>query len=325
MDFTFTPEQEELREQARAFLADHPEATWRELAELGWTGVSIPEEQGGAGLTFLEEAVLFEELGRALYHGPYFSTIALTLPALPDDLQAEVAAGGTSWTLALGPLVSDLDTAERVAMVGGDGIYELEGGEREILETSDESRPLGVIRGGEPGRRLAESTVLEEINRRALVALALEACGVGRRALEHAIEHVSQREQFGKPIGVYQAISHPLADSYTRLELARSLSLWAAWCVATDDEQAPIAAAAAKAYASEASVFACETAIQAHGGIGFTWEHVLHRLYKRALWIESFLASGTRLRADVAATLLDEPKGQVLGSSQVPVSVTEGG
>ena len=325
MDFTFTPEQEELREQARAFLADHPEATWRELAELGWTGVSIPEEQGGAGLTFLEEAVLFEELGRALYHGPYFSTIALTLPALPDDLQAEVAAGGTSWTLALGPLVSDLDTAERVAMVGGDGIYELEGGEREILETSDESRPLGVIRGGEPGRRLAESTVLEEINRRALVALALEACGVGRRALEHAIEHVSQREQFGKPIGVYQAISHPLADSYTRLELARSLSLWAAWCVATDDEQAPIAAAAAKAYASEASVFACETAIQAHGGIGFTWEHVLHRLYKRALWIESFLASGTRLRAEVAATLLDEPKGQVRGSSQVPVSVTEGG
>ena len=77
MDFTFTPEQDELRQQARAFLAGHPEATWSELAELGWTGVSIPEEHGGAGLTFLEEAVLFEELGRALYRGPYLSTIAL--------------------------------------------------------------------------------------------------------------------------------------------------------------------------------------------------------------------------------------------------------
>ena len=325
MDFTFTPEQDELREQARAFLTDHPEATWRELAELGWTGVSIPEEQGGAGLTFLEEAVLFEELGRALHHGPFFSTIALTLPALPDDLRVEVAAGDASWTLALGALVSDLDTAERVAMVGGDGIYELEGGEREILETSDESRPLGVIRGGEPGRRLAESTVLEEIHRRALVALALESCGVARRALECAIEYVSQREQFGKAIGVYQAISHPLADSYTRLELARSLSFWAAWCVATDDEQAPIAAAAAKAFAAEASVFVCETAIQAHGGIGFTWEHVLQRLYKRALWIESFLASGTRLRADVAATLLEGTTTSGSVSAQIPVSVEEGG
>src|SRR3990172_4069140 len=155
MNFTFTPEQEELRNQARAFLADHPEPSWRELAELGWTGVSIAEEHGGAGLSFLEEAVLLEELGRALYHGPYFSTVALPPPALPGELLAEVASGEPSWTLALGPLVSDLDTADRVAMVGGDGVYELERGEREILLTTDESRPLGVVRGGGPGRRPA--------------------------------------------------------------------------------------------------------------------------------------------------------------------------
>lgn len=322
MDFTFTPEQEELREQARAYLAERPDATWRDLAELGWTGVSVSEEQGGAGLTFLEESVLFEELGRALHHGPYFSTIALTLPALPDDLRGEVAAGEASWTIALGPLVSDLDTAERIAIVGGDGIYELEGAERDILETTDESRPLGVVRGGEPGRRLADSSVLEEIRRRALVALALESCGLARRALEYAIEHATEREQFGKKIGVYQAISHPLADAFTRVELARSLSLWAAWCVAADDEQAPIAAAAAKSYAAEAAVAVCETSIQTHGGIGFTWEHVLHRLYKRALWIESFLASGTQLRTEIAGALLEQ---QVPDSSRVPVSLTEGG
>ena len=111
MDLTFTFEQDELREQARAFLAGRPEPAWEELAELGWTGVSIAEDAGGAGLSFVEEAVLFEELGRALYHGPYFSTVALALPALPADLRAEVAAGETSWTLALAPLVSDLDTA----------------------------------------------------------------------------------------------------------------------------------------------------------------------------------------------------------------------
>jgi alkylation response protein AidB-like acyl-CoA dehydrogenase len=318
MDFTFTPEQDALREQARAFLTQHPEPTWPELAELGWTGVSIAEEDGGAGLTFVEEAVLIEELGRALYRGPYFSTVALTLPALPDDLRAEVAAGETSWTLALGPLVPDLDTADRVAIVGGDGIFELEGEERELLTTTDETRPLGVVRGGEPGRLLAASAVLDEIRARSLAALAIEACSVARRALELAIEHAATREQFGRPIGVYQAVSHPLADAYTRLELGRSLALWAAWCVAEGDEQAAVAAASAKAYAAEAAAAVCETAIQVLGGIGFTWEHVLHRLYKRALWIESFATSGTRLRAEVAATLLNGRTNWGSGSSQVP-------
>lgn len=325
MDFTFTPEQDALREQAREFLAANPEPTWAELAELGWTGVSISEEAGGAGLGFVEEAVLFEELGRALYHGPYLSTIALALPALPDDLRAEVAAGTTSWTLALGPLVPDLDTADRVALAGGDGIYELEGEERETLTTTDETRPLGVVRGGSPGRRLAESTVLTEIRARSHAALAVEACGVARRALELAVEYAASREQFGRPIGVYQAVSHPLADAYTQLELARSLALWAAWCVAEDEPQSALAAAAAKAHASEAAVAVCETAIQVHGGIGFTWEHVLQRLYKRALWIESFGTSATRLRAEIAAELLNGDSGQGLATTRAPVSVEQGG
>lgn len=305
MDFTFTPEQDELREQARSFLADKPEASWADLAELGWTGVSIAEEDGGAGLSFVEEAVLFEELGRALYHGPYLSTVGMTLPALPSDLRTEVAAGNASWTLALGPLVPDLDTADRIAVAGGDGIYELEGAEREIFATVDETRPLGVVRGGETTRRLADSTVLSEIEARSLTALALEACGVARKALEHAIEYAASREQFGRRIGTYQAVSHPLATAYTRLELSRSLALWAAWCVSTGDSQASLAAAAAKASAAESAVAVCETAIQTLGGIGFTWEHELHRLYKRALGIESFGASATRLRAEVAAALIE--------------------
>ncbi len=305
MQLAFTPEQEALREQARAFLAANPAPTWRELAGLGWTGVSVAEEHGGAGLGFLEEAVLFEEAGRALLHAPFYSTVALVLPLLPPDLQAEVARGEASWTLALGPLVPDLDTAERVAFVGGDGVYELEGAERELLETSDETRPLGVVRGGEPGRRLAASDELPRIRRRSLVALALEACGVGRRALELAVEHARSREQFGRPIGSYQAVAHPLATSYGELELARSAALWAAWSVAVGDEQAPLAAAAAKSLAADAAVAACERSIQTHGGIGFTWEHVLHRLYKRALWIHAWEASGAELRAEVAAALLD--------------------
>ena len=324
MDLTFTPEQEALREQAREFLSATPEPTWAQLAELGWTGVSIAEEDGGAGLSFVEEAVLFEELGRALYRGPYFSTIALALPALPSEERAEVASGDASWTLAFGPLVPDLDTADRIAVVGGDGIYELEGAEREILATTDESRPLGVVRGGDPGRRLSDASVLPEIEARSQTALALEACGVARLALEDALEYAKSREQFGKKIGTYQAVSHPLADAYTRVELSRSLALWAAWCVSTRDAQASLAASAAKAHAGESAVAVCETAIQSLGGIGFTWEHRLHRLYKRALGIESFGASGTRLRAEVAAALLDGSE-EMPGSSQAPVSITQGG
>jgi len=305
MNFSFTPEQEELRAQARAYLAIHADPPWHELADLGWTGVSVSEAAGGAGLGFLEEAVLFEEMGRALTHAPYWSTVAVTLPALPADLQAEVARGDTSWTFATGPLVTDLDTATRVAYIGGDSIWELEGAEREVLDTNDETRPLGVVSGGEAGRRLASSALLPQLRARSLTALSLEACGVGARALELAVDYAKERHQFGKPIGAYQAISHPLATTLMELELGRSLALFAALCISESDERAPIAAAAAKSHCAEAAVAACERSIQVHGGIGFTWEHVLHRLYKRALGIQAWEAAGAQLRSEVAAHLLD--------------------
>jgi alkylation response protein AidB-like acyl-CoA dehydrogenase len=304
VDLSFTPLQEELRAQARSFLDATPEPAWKQLAELGWTGASVAEEHGGAGLTFLEEAVLHEESGRALLHAPLWSTSAL-LPFLPSDDQAAVAAGEASWTLAVAPLVPDLDTATHVAIVGGDTIWELDGAEREVLATNDETRPLGVVSGGDAGRALCSSDVLPTLRVRSLAILALEAVSVGTRALELAITYVAEREQFGRRIGSYQAVSHPLADSHAELELARSLAWWAAWNVAHDEPDAHVAAAAAKAEAADAAVLACERAIQAHGGIGFTWEHVLHRLYKRALWIQSWEASPAQLRAEVADHVLD--------------------
>ena len=305
MDFAFTPEQEELRAQARDFLTMHPEPSWQELADLGWTGVSVAEEHGGAGLGFLEEAILFEEMGRALTHAPYWSTVAVVLPALPPDLQGEVARGEASWALATGPLLADLDSVTRIAVPGGDSIWELEGAAREVLQTNDVTRPLGVVSGGEYGRVLASSELMPQLRTRSLAALALEACGVGARALELAIDYAKERHQFGKPIGTYQAISHPLAQTLMEVELGRSLALFAAWCIAVGDERGPIAAASAKALCADAAVAACERSIQVHGGIGFTWEHVLHRLYKRALWIQAWEASGAQLRSEVAAHLLD--------------------
>ena len=138
-----------------------------------------------------------------------------------------------------------------------------------------------------------------------LAALALEAVGIAQHVLELAIEHARTREQFGRPIGVYQAVSHPLADTYIETELARSLAYWAAWCVAEGDGQARVAVAAAKAYAGDVAVAACERSIQVHGGIGFTWEHVLQRYYKRALRIQAFGGYASKHRERVAAWLLD--------------------
>ena len=204
MQFAFTEEQELLRREARDALMNG-----------GWSR----EEIAAAELSFVDQAVLFEEAGRANV---------------------------------------------------GESLF-------------DEDRP--------ENERLA--------------ILALEAVGIGKKALELGIEHAQNREQFGRKIGVYQAVSHRLADTFVETELARSLAYWAAWCVAEDDEQAPIAVAAAKAYASDAAVAACERSIQVHGGIGFTWEHVLHEYYKRALWIQAYGGYARAQRAKVAAWLLD--------------------
>src|SRR5205807_7593280 len=214
MQFAFTEEQDLLRSQARDYLGgkfpsedDWDPSSWREIAELGWTGVSIPEERGGAGLGFLEEAILFEELGRALYPGPYFATVGLALPALSPERQEQVARGERTYSLALDGLPApDEELVDEVAKVEDDA-------------------------------------VVEQVRVRALAALSLEAVGIAQRTLELGVEHAKTREQFGRPIGVYQAVSHPLADTFVETELARSLAYWAAWCVDEGEELAPVAVA----------------------------------------------------------------------------------
>ncbi len=139
-----------------------------------------------------------------------------------------------------------------------------------------------------------------------LAALSIEAVGIASKALELALEYAKTREQFGKPIGSYQAVAHPIANTYVETELARSLAYWAAWCVAEGDADVDVACAAAKVYCGDAAVAACERSIQVHGGIGFTWEHVLHEYYyKRALWIQAYGGYPSHHRAKIAAFLLD--------------------
>jgi alkylation response protein AidB-like acyl-CoA dehydrogenase len=243
MDFALSEDQLELKQAAHAWLADRfpldrnwdeQDDRWSELSELGWLDV---EE---AGLGFVEEALLLEEMGYVCYPGFYLAHVA--------------------------SLTGDGDTS-----------------------TVDPTRPAWRVENDTPRFR---------------AAAAAEALGIAQRALDLGVEHAKTREQFGKPIGAYQAVSHPLAQTYTDVELARSLVYWAAWRVAEEDDRAELAAAAAKAFATEAAVAACERSTQAHGGIGFTWEHPLHRFYKRAIWLEGFGARPAELRLEVADALL---------------------
>ncbi len=296
MDFAFNDEQRQLQREVRGWLAaNYPldrdweaeDDRWQELAELGWLG--------GADLTFVEETILFEETGYALYPGPFLVAVGFVLPFLGDEDRQALAAGEVKWSAEDRGLVPWLGSVDMV--VDSDGHGQPARGEE--LPTVDPTRALGRLERTN-GTPLPGSRDIA----RARTAMAAEALGVAQHALELGIAHATTREQFGKPIGVYQAVSHALADTYADVELARSLVYWAAWCVAEDDEHAPVAAASAKAFATEAAVKACERSIQVHGGIGFTWEHSLHRFYKRALWLEGFGSRPAQLRAEVADALL---------------------
>lgn len=363
MDFAFSEEQQMLRDSARGFLASKftservaelaesspgwDRSSWDEMAGLGWIGLSVPEDQGGAGFGFIEEAVLFEELGRCLYPGPFLATVGLALPALASggalgevvsgrkaatmawaeaggsgrlsdlpDLSTKAMGSGDDWALTGEKSgVVDAGAADLAVVVaaepGGNSLFlvDLDDAEVRTASTMDPTRRLSTIILEEtPASRLADpvaaTDLLERIHLRCLAALALEAVGVAQSALDLAMAYVKERKQFEKPIGAYQAVSHQVADTYVETELARSLAYWAAWCVAESDERAPVAVAAAKSAAAEAAVAACERSIQVHGGTGFTWEHILHRFYKRAQWIDAFGGFGAEHRRTIAASIL---------------------
>ena len=303
---------------------------WRELTELGWLD---PE------LDLLELAVLAEEAGYALLPAPWFSSVALAAPvlggppAVPTTLAwIDDAAGSlreAAGTVAVRcdhavdgcrltgvkRAVPDAAYAEAAVVVAQDhdrvALYRVE-----LAAHPETVHPLAVVDGtrrvgelrldGTPAERLDvdPGPALAAVRRRALALLACEAAGVAQRALDLAVEHARSRTQFDRPIGSYQGVSHRLADAYTALALARSLAYRAAWCVATDDPAAEEAVSSAAVAAARASVGGCESAIQALGGIGFTWDHPLHRYYKRAQWIAAFDGSPARHRADLAALIL---------------------
>lgn len=258
------------------------------LADIGFLGVTVPESAGGAGGSVLDLAVVAEQ-GGAVLAGPSLVTAAraaVLLEAAPD-LAAQLADGSAAVAVLDGPVTGSapsLDAADATLFLGLDG-GALVAGEGEAVP----GRPLDATRGLARVRLTSRRVLAEDAGQLwerarqvAAVVLAAEDLGAADRAVLMAVDYARQREAFGRLIGSYQAVKHMLVDAWVGVDQLRSLVWWAAWAADAAPAELPLAAAAAKAHAAEAFERAAETAVQVHGGIGFTWEHDAHLYWRRA-------------------------------------------
>lgn len=282
MDFRLTSEQIELRDAVRDYLtAEHgPEllrrldteggrdsAVWDGLVGMGLAGLLVPEDAGGLGLGLVEAALVAVELGRANVSEPIADTALVAAPLLREHA-SDIAAGTCKVALAhpVNPWIADLDAADMV----------LGGGKPASPAPLDSVDPL---------RRLFAPVAAADddalLNRAALIAAA-QLLGGAERMLELAGDYAKAREQFGQPIGRFQAIKHHLASVAVKIEFARPLILRAAYALQHDHARAPVHVSHAKIAATDAATLAAETAIQVHGAMGYTYEVDLHFWMKRA-------------------------------------------
>ena len=317
MDFDLTEDQREIKNVAREMLtarspfarvreaaeaAAYDDALWREIVELGWPGIAVAEEHGGQGLGAVELAVLLEELGYACAATPFLATaVAATVIQaggsdaqrrrwLPGLVSGEVRAGVGS-----ADLIVDGHGADLVVLLDDDGarLVAAEGAEIEPLETIDPTRRFATVRGdGEP--------LSADVADRVRTAVAAEVVGVCQRALEMTLEYVKDRKQFGVPVGSFQAVAHRCAQMLLHTESARSTAYYAAWAADAEPQRLGEAAALAAAAAATGAREVPASAIQAHGGIGFTWEADVHWLYKRGEVDRALLGGAKRHHATLA-------------------------
>jgi alkylation response protein AidB-like acyl-CoA dehydrogenase len=320
----------------------YDEALWTKMAEQGYTGIIFPEEYGGVGLGKVELILLMEEMGRALLPGPLFSTVALAGSALdwmatPDQKKrylTPICSGEARSTLAMledtaswnvtdiqmaapnGKLtgeklfVPDAVVADFMIVVARDGVFLVDakaaGIEIQPMDAMDQTRKLYSVRfDNTPAEKLGNAGGLARPLDIAAAALVAEMVGGMQRTLDITVEYAKMRKQFGKPIGMFQAVQHQCADMYLETESARSAVYYAAWALEENTPDAAVAVSIAKMYASDAGRTVGGRGIQIHGGMGFTWENDLHLYYKRAKASETAFGDSTWHRERIARLVID--------------------
>jgi alkylation response protein AidB-like acyl-CoA dehydrogenase len=311
MNFELSEDQQTIKRTAREFLAARypweevrrlaledergfTDAQWEEMVELGWPEL---EEQG---LGTVELAVLAEELGYACAPTPLQSTWAAAL-VLAAAGEAARLAEGRRGALVLDGVAADAGSADVLVARSGDSAAALSGASVEPVASLDPTRKLFRVSGGdaEPlsgdfGRAWLQMAAMS----------AAESVGVADRAMRMAVDYAKERKQFGRAIGTYQAVSHACAQMLLEVEGARAAVYWAAWALDHEPETAALATACAKSYAADAGRRVTRSALQVHGGIGFTWEHDIHFLLKRAEANAHTYGEASEHRERVAALVL---------------------
>lgn len=291
---------------------------WGLAAEMGWTGIIIPEDHGGAGLGLGEAADIVEEMGAHLFCGPYIAS-AILLPTLAPQLGAaaeRLLQGVAEGTVRVGlatteasvplhgtralPLVEYAKGATHfLELVREESrtTFVLSSAERATVEyrqAMDETAPIGAVALPADSEIARVSYSAEDAERILLpvhVLTAVELVGIAHAALDRAVIHVRNRKQFGEPIGRFQAIKHRLADGYTMLMHARLAVIEA---IAHPDELD--AAQIARVIAADAALKVTSDCIQFYGGMGFSWETDAHLYLKRARRLHGSFGGTSALR-----------------------------
>lgn len=313
---------------------EHDQVLWREMTELGLAGIALPEDFGGAGMEMIDLALVAESLGSRAAPGPFLghalAGLAISwagsdaqkhrwLPGLASgELLASVAfaeAGGwepEQWTLAGEhlsgskqhvPFAAEADLLLVGLADGGLAIVE-RGAEGVSIETengADRTRLLSRVSfAATPAERLPMDTgVAAKVRDAALVLLAADAFGGASRCVEMAVDYAKIREQFGQPIGQFQAIKHQLANMAVEIEPARGLYWYAAHAFDHIPADAERYAALAKAHLSDRFLQVARDTVEVHGGIGYTWECDVQIYLKRAMFDFAFMGNPAVQRARI--------------------------
>jgi len=327
MNFDLTSDQREIKRTARDFLAarytpgkiraialdGQPDPHWDEIAALGWPDI--------AEFGIVELAVVAEELGYALAPSPLAAHWAAKLlhPELegrgtvamwdadggaePETPTLTVHGSGLTGVKIAVPNADVADVIVVTAVGGRHFAVRASDATIEPARALDATRPLFTVRlDGAPGEELPGDS--GRAWHAIAVMAAAESVGVAARVTRDTVSYAKERKQFGRPIGSYQAVSHACAQMFLETEGARSVTYWAAWALDHDPDIANMAANCAKAYASDAAVGVARSALQVHGGVGFTWEHDLHLFLKRAEANAHAFGDARWHREQVAAALL---------------------
>lgn len=260
-----------------AWSGDLDRGVWDSLSEMGVTTILVPEAAGGLGLDERSLVLVLEEAGRAGLPHPIVESIAVAAPLGADGMVASDLGG---------PNVACAADADRFLLRDGSALHLVEPVDVELqpLDTVDGARRAARVTWAPgPGTLVTDDPAEVELAfDRGALGTAAQLVGLGQRMLDLTVAYVIQREQFGQPVGAFQAVKHHLADALKDLAFARPAVYRAAHSVATKAETRERDVSMAKAMASDAARFVGRQALQCHGAIGYTVEADLHLYMKRA-------------------------------------------